>query len=175
MDPKNEHPKDAPRRRNRRITSCLACRRQKQKCNRERPCSNCVKSMRECIFLPVDSEGPILRRRLAAFKAQAAALEQSLERESADLRQTGSQNSMSSSVVSNSADNDEDLLLTSLELASLGIQDAAYDDGSDGESDDDLYDLGLRLGKMRMNERVGGFFHPQMADEVHTSSFPLYF
>jgi hypothetical protein len=56
-------------------------------------------------------------------------------------------------------EDDDDLLVTSLELALLGIQDAAYNHEEDDDSDDDLYDLGFRFGKMRVNERVGGVFH----------------
>lgn len=49
-----------------------------------------------------------------------------------------------------------------LEPTPLAVQDAAYED----EADDEMYDLGFRVGKMRMNERVGGFFRPKLADEV---------
>lgn len=41
----------------------------------------------------------------------------------------------------------DDMLVASLELTLLGIQDAAYDHEEDDDSDDDLYDLGFRFGK----------------------------
>lgn len=41
--------------------------------------------------------------------------------------------------------------------------DAAYE--VDGE-DDDLLDLGIQLGKMRITERIGGFFRPKISEEV---------
>jgi len=50
----------------------------------------------------------------------------------------------------------------------MAIPDAAY--GDDGD-DDDLLDLGIRLGKMRLNERIGGFFRPRISEEVCLPSF----
>lgn len=45
--------------------------------------------------------------------------------------------------------------------------DAAYE--VDGE-DDDLLDLGISLGKMRITERIGGFFRPRISEEVRLPS-----
>ncbi|KAK2821782.1 hypothetical protein FQN49_007681, partial [Arthroderma sp. PD_2] len=44
----------------------------------------------------------------------------------------------------------------------LAVMDAAYDD----DADDDTLDIGFKLGKMRMTDRVGGFFRPRVADEL---------
>lgn len=52
-----------------------------------------------------------------------------------------------------------------LDPTPMAIADAAY--GDDGD-DDDLLDLGIRLGKMRLNERIGGFFRPRISEEVRT-------
>ncbi|TQB69837.1 hypothetical protein MPDQ_001327 [Monascus purpureus] len=154
---------DNPRRRNRRINSCLACRQRKLKCNRQQPCSNCGRAGRECVFLRLDSHHSA-HKNLTAVKEQTALLEKSLERNTAVAKSTKS-GSRSPEDEDEGGDED-DLLVTSLELALLGIQDAAYTHEEDDDSDDDLYDLGFRFGKMRVNERVGGFFHPQMADEL---------
>lgn len=160
---------DNPRRRNRRINSCLACRQRKLKCNRQQPCSNCGRAGRECVFLRLDSHHSA-HKNLTAVKEQTALLEKSLERNTAVAKSTKS-GSRSPEDEDEGGDED-DLLVTSLELALLGIQDAAYTHEEDDDSDDDLYDLGFRFGKMRVNERVGGFFHPQMADEVGMPSTP---
>lgn len=50
-----------------------------------------------------------------------------------------------------------------LEPTPLAVADAAYE--VDGE-DDDLLDLGIQLGKMRITERIGGFFRPKISEEV---------
>jgi hypothetical protein len=50
-----------------------------------------------------------------------------------------------------------------LEPTSLATADAGYE--LDGD-DDDLLDLGIQLGKMRITERIGGFFRPKLAQEV---------
>jgi hypothetical protein len=47
----------------------------------------------------------------------------------------------------------------------LATQDAAYE----GEADDDAFDLGFKLGKLRMTDRIGGYFRPKIADEVCAS------
>ncbi|KAK2750572.1 hypothetical protein FQN57_002643 [Myotisia sp. PD_48] len=46
----------------------------------------------------------------------------------------------------------------------LAVLDAAYDD----DADDDTFDLGFKLGKMRLTDRIGGFFRPRIADELTT-------
>jgi hypothetical protein len=42
------------------------------------------------------------------------------------------------------------------------VHDAAYGD----EVDDDIEDLGFRIGRMRLGERIGGQYRPRIADEV---------
>ncbi len=55
-----------------------------------------------------------------------------------------------------------------LEPTLLAVEDAAYDvDGND----DDLLDLGIQLGKMRITERIGGFFRPKISQEVGLGFF----
>lgn len=53
-----------------------------------------------------------------------------------------------------------------LEGSPLAVGDAAYDD----DADDDLMDLGVRMGKIRLTERVGGFVRPKIGEEVGTGS-----
>lgn len=50
-----------------------------------------------------------------------------------------------------------------LEPSPLASVDAAYE--VDGD-DDDLLDLGIQMGKMRITERIGGFFRPKISQEV---------
>lgn len=51
-----------------------------------------------------------------------------------------------------------------LEPTQLAIVDAAYDEGN--EDDDDMLDLGVQVGKLRITERIGGFVRPKFAQEV---------
>ncbi|MCJ1439108.1 hypothetical protein MMC27_008499 [Xylographa pallens] len=53
-----------------------------------------------------------------------------------------------------------------LEPSPLAVLDAAYDE----DADDDLMDLGVQMGKLRLTDRLGGFFRPKMSEEVN---FPL--
>lgn len=49
-----------------------------------------------------------------------------------------------------------------LEPTPLAIPDAAYSD----DTHNDLEDLGIRIGRMRLGERIGGLYRPRIADEV---------
>ncbi|KAK5946202.1 hypothetical protein PMZ80_000343 [Knufia obscura] len=51
-----------------------------------------------------------------------------------------------------------------LEATPLATVDAAYED-NEGDNDD-ILDLGFRVGKFRMTERLGGLFRPKLAEEM---------
>ncbi|KAI4159980.1 MAG: hypothetical protein LQ342_006108 [Letrouitia transgressa] len=52
-----------------------------------------------------------------------------------------------------------------LEPSPLAVSDAVYDD----DADDDVTDLGFQMGRMRLSDRIGGFFRPKMAEELTVS------
>jgi hypothetical protein len=56
-----------------------------------------------------------------------------------------------------------------LEPSPLSVGDAVYDDDADN-ADDDMLDLGIQIGKMRITERIGGFFRPKISQEVRVHS-----
>ena len=45
----------------------------------------------------------------------------------------------------------------------FALEDAAY---YEDEGNDDIIDLGISMGKLRINERIGGFVRPKFSDEV---------
>ena len=158
------------------ITSCLECRRRKLKCDRLHPCSNCSKAQRDCVFMAPALDAAA-RLKLMELKEKMGSLERLLERDVAPRhgQQTSESKEDASEMLFAAAeaegrgrtipDDEKDL-----EPTRMAVQDAAYED----EADDEMYDLGFRLGKMRMTERVGGFFRPRLADEVRRSgSFGL--
>lgn len=49
-----------------------------------------------------------------------------------------------------------------LEPTPLAFTDAAYYE----DADDDMLDLGVTIGKMRLSERIGGFVRPKFSQEV---------
>lgn len=162
------------RRRNRMITSCLECRRRKLKCNKSHPCTNCIKLSRDCIFL-APSLDQASQLKLTEIKEKVGSLERLLERDVAKSAATASSNISSPLPSLDRAlpdDSEDDLSPNEdekdLEPTPLATDDAAY--GDDGE-DDDLLDLGIQLGKMRITERIGGFFRPKIAQEVCCSFF----
>ncbi|KAL8817302.1 MAG: hypothetical protein Q9223_003838 [Gallowayella weberi] len=151
------------RRRNRMITSCLECRRRKLKCDKSHPCANCTKNTRDCVFLApaLDSASQL---RLTEIKEKMGSLERVLEQDVA--RQGSAQMSWKAVPEGERVDfapepEDE----KDLEPTPLATADAVYDD----DADDDLADLGFAMGRMRLSDRIGGFFRPKMAEELSVS------
>ena len=46
----------------------------------------------------------------------------------------------------------------------LGLQDITYHE--DDDDNDDIFDLGIAIGKVRIAERIGGLVRPTFSDEV---------
>ncbi|KAL1970101.1 hypothetical protein VTN77DRAFT_6506 [Rasamsonia byssochlamydoides] len=151
------------RRRNRMITSCLECRRRKLKCDRLHPCTNCSKVKRDCVFL-APSLDSAARLKLTELKERMGSLERSLEEEVAarHSQRPAKEEPLSDAAAEPVSIPDDE---KNLEPTRMATQDAVYED----EADEDLVDLGFQFGKMRMTDRVGGFFRPRLADEISTS------
>jgi hypothetical protein len=136
-----------------------------------------VKFARDCVFLaPALDQASQLK--LTEIKEKVGSLERLLERDvakNAAVTTTGA-NLKEERALPDDADDDlpanEDE--RDLEPTPLAVVDAAY--GEDGE-DDELLDLGIQMGKMRITERIGGFFRPKISQEVceFSCSFPLLF
>lgn len=145
------------------ITSCLECRRRKLKCDKSHPCTNCTKNSRDCVFLApaLDTASQL---RLTEIKEKMGSLERVLEQDVA--RQGAQQKSWKADPEGGQVDfapepEDE----KDLEPTPLATADAVYDD----DADDDLADLGFAMGRMRLSDRIGGFFRPKMTEEVSTA------
>ncbi|PGH04644.1 hypothetical protein AJ80_08478, partial [Polytolypa hystricis UAMH7299] len=172
------------RRRNRMITSCLECRRRKLKCDRCHPCTNCARLKRDCVFL-APSLDPQAKMRLAELKEKMGEMERVLERDVAggQQREVGSggveedeaggaavhaAGAMTDVRDSTGGGRDDEATAAApedekdLRPTALAVLDAAYED----EADDGTLDLGVRLGKLRLSERIGGYYRPRMADEL---------
>lgn len=178
------------RRRNRMITSCLECRRRKLKCDKSHPCTNCSKFSRDCVFLAPALDN-VSRMKLTDLKEKMGSLERVLEQDVAG-RSTGGSGGEESGA--EHANRDSKSAVTAgnqgtaigdrgyedapvpedeahLEPTRMAVQDAAYED----EADDDTVDLGLRLGKMRLTDRIGGLFRPKITDEVSSKCSMFYY
>ncbi|EXJ64160.1 hypothetical protein A1O7_00496 [Cladophialophora yegresii CBS 114405] len=160
------------RRRNRMITSCLECRRRKLKCDKLHPCTNCSKFSRDCLFLAPALDS-VSQQRLNEIKEKMGSLERVLEQDVARKEgRTGSTSSQKQRRTSadlpggeeSSSDNEaavpEDE--KGLEPTPLAVIDASYED----DANDDVLDLGIKIGKMRLTERLGGFFRPRLHEEM---------
>jgi len=129
-----------------------------------------VKFNRDCVFLaPALDQASQLK--LNEIKEKVGSLERLLER---DVAKNAAPVPISSSNHDRALpdDADDDIPANDdekdLEPTPLAVMDAAYD--FDGE-DDDLLDLGIQLGKMRITERIGGFFRPKISQEVCAATF----
>ncbi|KAF9638552.1 hypothetical protein BFW01_g9449 [Lasiodiplodia theobromae] len=157
------------RRRNRLITSCLECRRRKLKCDKLHPCTNCTRFSRDCVFLApaLDAASQL---RLAEIKEKMGSLERTLEEDIARKNESRARSSSRPGSklpgledVSGEEDASELEEERGLEPTPLAIEDAPYDDNM---CDDNLVDLGVQFGRMRITERIGGFVRPKLAQEL---------
>ncbi|KAM0715865.1 hypothetical protein Q7P37_008379 [Cladosporium fusiforme] len=157
------------RRRNRLITSCLECRRRKLKCDKQAPCTNCTRFKRDCLYLApaLDSSS---QQKLADIKERMGALEKNLEREvsgrTAKVHIGGShilpQHQIVKAEEDYGEDDDEVEDEEALEPTPLAALDAGYEDNGD----DEMMDLGVQMGKMRITDRIGGWIRPKLVDEL---------
>ncbi|KAF2969486.1 hypothetical protein GQX73_g4079 [Xylaria multiplex] len=150
------------RRRNRMINSCLECRKRKLKCSKTSPtCTNCVKASRDCLYI-----GPRLdeasQMRLAEIKEKQGTLERQLERDVAKSSTSKStlQQRILADEIEDGYDDGRDL-----EATPLVALDLTYEDDADGGADD-MIDLGIQIGKMRITERIGGLSRPRLSEEI---------
>lgn len=155
------------RRRMRMITSCLECRRRKLKCNKSQPCSNCLKFSRDCLYLgPKLDEASQLR--LTEIKEKVGSLERQLERDvaksgvefgRAGVRGLSQQRMLVDDVegVVNEADDLGDTAMATLDLM--------YGD-DEPNVPDDVMDLGVRVGRMKLTEKIEGMNRPRISEEV---------
>ncbi|OAP65221.1 hypothetical protein AYL99_01193 [Fonsecaea erecta] len=161
------------RRRNRMITSCLECRRRKLKCDKLHPCTNCSKFSRDCLFLAPALDS-VSQQRLNEIKEKMGSLERVLEQDVARKEGRAATASSQKSQRRTSADlpggedssSDNEATVPEdekgLEPTPFAVIDAAYED----DANDDVLDLGIRIGKMRLTERLGGFFRPRLHEEM---------
>lgn len=175
------------RRRMRMITSCLECRRRKLKCNKSQPCVNCQKFQRECLYLgPKLDEASQLR--LNEIKDKVGSLERQLERDVAKGTAGGARGGGSNGNGDGSSSSSQQRILADdveddcneeqdLQLTPMVALDLTYEDCADGVGTDDLIDLGIRVGRMRITERIGGLNRPRISEEVciKYSLPPLFF
>ncbi|KAF2086326.1 hypothetical protein K490DRAFT_44677, partial [Saccharata proteae CBS 121410] len=156
------------RRRNRLITSCLECRRRKLKCDKQHPCTNCTKFARDCVFLApaLDAAAQL---KLAEIKEKMGSLERTLEEDVArkPRRRSESKTRPGHNLPGLEEGSSEDELSDpederGLEPTPLATMDATYD----VDADDNLMDLGVSFGRMRITERIGGFVRPKFAEEL---------
>jgi hypothetical protein len=165
----NEAHKSRIRRRNRIITSCLECRRRKLKCDKQAPCTNCTRFKRDCLYL-APALDPLSQQKLAEMKDKMGALEEGLEREvvGRTASPTADSHVVKSGVpelnVPQAAEGEEENYEENhLEPSPLAAMDNVYDE----DADDDMMDLGVQMGKMRISERVGGWIRPKLVEELN--------
>ena len=173
------------RRRNRLITSCLECRRRKLKCDKQAPCANCTRFRRDCLYLAPALDS-LSQRKLAEMKERMGALEKGLEREGSGrggkahrggtqvfpvvvgkggaggagvkVEVEGGEEEEGASGDDGEVEDEE-----ALEPTPLADLDAGYEDNGD----DEMMDLGVQMGKMRITDRIGGWIRPKLVDELN--------
>lgn len=165
------------RRRMRMITSCLECRRRKLKCNKSNPCTNCLKFSRDCLYLgPKLDEASQLR--LTEIKEKVGSLERQLERDvaksggggggaAAGAARHGGGGFFPQRILADDVEGEFDEE-RDLEITPMVALDLTYEEDADGP--DDIMDLGVQVGKMRLTEKIGGLNRPRISEEVRVAT-----
>ena len=120
--------------------------------------------MRDCVYL-APAMDPVGKAKLAEVKEKMGLLERTLEEDVAK-RQGSRESSGSAGAPEDSKEfsSDEDIPEDEkdLEPSSLLTLDAAYYE----DVDDDSVDLGVKFGRMRITDRLGGWVRPKFSEEV---------
>jgi hypothetical protein len=141
----------------------------KLKCDKGSPCANCTKIARPCVFITSNAA----QKRLAEAKEQMCVVERSLEEDVVRLsrsKPSSTFDNRSQSVLPgqeeshSSQEDDEDT--KDLDANRFVSEDAAYYDDDGVDRNDDLVDLGIAMGKVRITERIGGLVRPRFSEEV---------
>lgn len=148
-------------RRGRAIRSCLECRRRKMRCNRSRPCQNCNRFCRDCVYLAFP-EWP-----------SGAPNEIKVERKSQSPEQGGGRTFLPSH------SNQTTARVQPSPFARHHNHHHGYNpvtlakhDGTYGiDTNDDSVGAAWQIGRLGITENIGGFFRPHVASQVSVSHF----
>lgn len=102
-------------------------------------------------------------------------LEHTLERDVARRRSGNAASGDTSVKIEEASDAEDDVPEAedekNLEPTPLARLDQAYED----DADDELMDLGVQLGKMRVSDRIGGLVRPKLSEEVSLAVHLCYY
>ena len=145
-------------RRGRAIRSCLECRRRKMRCNRSRPCQNCNRFCRDCVYL--------------AFPEWPSGAPNNARRE--ENFQTPQQGRDRAFPPFDSSQHNG-----AVQLSPFMHHGRGYDSNTqvkqelyDTDTDHQPSDVGLQIGKLSITETTNGSFRPHLARQVSTSHAP---
>ena len=141
--------KKAKQKRNRIITACFDCRERKAGCDRKKPTCGRCQDGRTCIYLDPPNNALIngTSRSLASLPL--------------DIKEKVTK--LYSQCLGDTKDGRDESDFDGLEASPLVTDSASYDDDAD---DTEVTDLGFRVGKLQLTDRVGGQYRPGMGHEV---------
>ena len=140
-------------RRGRAIRSCLECRRRKMRCNRSRPCQNCNRFCRDCVYHPFPewpSGAPNTSREDSSVRSPV----QGGGRAFPSFDTTQNFGYVQPPPFSN-----HDYNYTPDPLAKTHKY-------YEADADDDALDVALQIGRLSITEKLGGYFRPHIATQV---------
>lgn len=156
----NAAPPSSPRaedsqgfRRGRAIRSCLECRRRKMRCNRSRPCQNCNRFLRDCVYLPFP-EWPSGAPNNPRVEPNLHSPVQGDGRAFPPFGPNHRFDYVQPSPFTNHGPGYESNTLIKQERS------------CDTEADDDVLDVALQVGRLSITEKLGGYFKPHVATQV---------
>ena len=140
-------------RRGRAIRSCLECRRRKMRCNRSRPCQNCNRFCRDCVYHPFP-EWPSGAPNTSMEESNVRSQGQGGGRAFPSFDTTQNFGYVQPSPFSN-----HDYNYTPDTLAKIHKH-------YEADGDDDALDVALQIGRLSITEKLGSYFRPHIASQV---------
>ena len=167
-------------RRGRAIRSCLECRRRKMRCNRSRPCQNCNRFCRECVYLPFP-EWPLGAPNNLKVESDAKSPDHAGGRALASFYANHGHNTNNNHNNHNSNKNNNNNNTSLVQTAAFTHHSHDLDtdtpikqeDIYDIDVDDQFLQVGLQIGRLSITENINDLFRPHVASQVSTFHPPL--
>ncbi|KAJ0121663.1 fungal specific transcription factor domain-containing protein [Diaporthe amygdali] len=126
--------------------------------NAPKPIRRRMRMITSCLECPKLDEASQLR--LTEIKEKVGSLERQLER---DVAKSGSRGFYQQRILADDVEGEFDEE-RDLEITPMVALDLTYEDDADGA--DDVMDLGVQVGKMRLTEKIGGMNRPRISEEI---------
>lgn len=152
-------------RRGRAIRSCLECRRRKMRCNRSRPCQNCNRFCRDCVYYSFP-EWPSGASINVKVEGRSQSPDQGVGRALPSFNPNQHPNLIQPSPFTHHHHHHHGYHPDTF------AKHAEHDGLDDIDADSHSLHVGLQIGRLGITEKINGFLRPDVATQVSISHSP---